>query len=80
MGVRGRVESSVLSTRDNEELTEMLSEIVRQFCPEANREVELALSQCFMKDMSVQKEEEEMREKIYCRWVDFVRAGKEQVL
>lgn len=80
LGVRGRVESSVLSTRDNEELTEMLSEIVRQVCPEANREVELALSQCFMKDMSVQKEEEEMREKIYCRWVDFVRAGKEQVL
>lgn len=30
--------------------------------------LKIALSQCFMKDMSTQQEEREMREKIYLNW------------
>lgn len=39
-------------------------------------EVILTLSQCFMKDMSVQEDESEIRRKLYKYWFDSVKEGE----
>lgn len=75
LGVRKRVEKSVISAQDNAELTSDLSKIVHQLIPESSAEVTLTLSQCFMKDMSVQEDESEMRKKLYKYWFDSVKEG-----
>lgn len=75
LGVRKRVEKSVISVSDNGELTSELRGIVRQLIPGADSEVVLTLSQCFMKDMSVQEDEAEMRRKLYKCWFDSVKEG-----
>lgn len=76
LGVRKRVEKCVLSASDNRELTNRLNNIIEQLLPESSVEVALTLSQCFMKDMSVQKDEVEMRQKIYKHWFDSVNEGR----
>ncbi|MEH2959208.1 DUF87 domain-containing protein [Candidatus Merdisoma sp. JLR.KK006] len=70
---RNRIENSVLSAHDNQELTEELEKIVLQMFPDAQKDVVLTLSQCFMKDMSLQKDENEIRRGIYKNWIDSVR-------
>lgn len=75
LGIHNRVEHSVLSAHDNQELTEVLEEMVLQIFPDAGREEILTLSQCFMKDMSVQKDENEIRQGIYKNWVDSVKGA-----
>ncbi len=73
LGVRKRVEKSVISAENNAELTSDLRKIVDQLIPEASGEVILTLSQCFMKDMSVQEDEADMRKKLYRYWFDSVK-------
>ena len=73
LNVRKNVEKCVLAASNNEELTDDLKQIVYQFMPEASNEVALTLSQCFMKDMSEQPDEPEIRIKIYKGWVDYVK-------
>ena len=75
LGVRTRVENCVLSATDDADLTSMLERIVKQFYPDASISTVLALSQAFMKDMSVQEEESEIRRKLYVKWVNFVKEG-----
>ena len=75
LGVRTRVENCVLSAADDSELTSMLERIVKQFFPDASNSKVLALSQAFMKDMSVQQEESEIRRKLYVKWVSFIKEG-----
>lgn len=75
LGVRMKVENCVLSSNDNKELTDELKNIVRQNIPEAANDVILTVSQCFMKDMSVQSDESETRQKLYRRWFDYVMEG-----
>lgn len=70
---RNRIENSVLSVHDNQELTEELKKIVIQIFPDAQKDVVLTLSQCFMKDVSLQKDENEIRRGIYKNWIDSVR-------
>lgn len=72
LGVRARVENCVLTVTDNIELTEMLARIVEQCVDSPSEELTIALSQCFMKDMSAQQEACETREKIYLNWVKSV--------
>lgn len=73
LDVRIKVENCVLTATSNEELTSMLENIVFQVSPGASRSKILAMSQCFMKDMSVQQEESEIRRKIYTRWIGYIR-------
>lgn len=73
LDVRIKVENCVLAATSNEELTSMLENIVFQVSPGASRSKILAMSQCFMKDMSVQQEESEIRRKIYTRWIGYIR-------
>lgn len=73
LDVRIKVENCVLTATSNEELTSMLEKIVFQVSPDASRSKILAMSQCFMKDMSVQQEESEIRRKIYTRWIGYIR-------
>lgn len=76
LGVRARVENSVLSAEDDTDLTVKLEKIVRQVSPDASKNKVLALSQCFMKDMSVQQEEADIRRKLYIKWVDYINEGR----
>lgn len=73
LGVRKRVEKNVISAGNNSELTASLKEIVNQLIPGASGEIVLTLSQCFMKDMSIQQDEDEMRQKLYKYWFDSVK-------
>ena len=73
LGVRNRVENYVLSVHDYEELTKMLENIIIQIFPKVDEKIIYALSQCFMKDMSVQKDEREFRESIYKHWINFMK-------
>lgn len=73
-GMEGRVEHCALSAKDDEELTEMLEKMVYQICPDASPMKTLELSRCFLKNIlngqQKEKEEQERRETIYCKWVD----------
>lgn len=73
LGVRAQVESLVSTSVNSAELTEKLARLVNQFVSQASEEVILALSQCLMKDISVQQEESEARERIYKQWIDDVK-------
>lgn len=76
LGVRARVENCVLSATDDADLTAMLDKIASQFYPDASRAKILALSQAFMKDMSVQQEETDIRSKLYAHWVNYIKGVK----
>jgi len=75
LGVRSQVESYASTVADNAELSKKLSNIVKQSAADASDEVVLAISQCFMKDLSVGQDEKEFRERIYKQWIDFVQDG-----
>lgn len=73
LNARAKVENCVLTAANDEELTGMLRKIVLQISPEASNEKSIVLSQCFMKDMSAQQEESEIRQKLYEKWVHFIK-------
>lgn len=73
LGVRAKVENCVLTAADDDELTNMLRKIVLQISPEASKAKIIALSQCFMKDMSTQEDESEIRQKLYVKWVNHIK-------
>jgi type III secretion system FlhB-like substrate exporter len=73
IGARSRVENCILTANTNDELSTMLQRIVEKCYPNAPEEVTLTLSQCLMKDMSVQHDEAEVRERLYMKWVDSIR-------
>lgn len=73
LGVRTKVENCVLTATDDDELTNMLRRIVLQISPEASKAKIIALSQCFMKDMSTQQDESEIRQKLYIKWVNHIK-------
>jgi hypothetical protein len=75
LGVRAQVENYVSIVADNIELTQRLSDIVKQSVADASDEVVLAISQCFMKDLSVGPDEKPFRERIYKQWIDFIQNG-----
>lgn len=71
--VRAKVENCVLTAIDDNELTDMLWKIVRELVDDPSEFLMIALSQCFMKDMSIQKNESETRQKIYTKWYNFIQ-------
>lgn len=73
LGVRAKVENCVLTAIDDNELTDMLWKIVRELVDDPSEFLMIALSQCFMKDMSIQKNESETRQKIYTKWYNFIQ-------
>lgn len=73
LDVRARIENCVLTAADDEELTTMLRKVVLQISPEASKAKVIALSQCFMKDMSTQQDESEIRAKLYVKWVNYIK-------
>mgnify|MGYP001076705856 CR=1 FL=1 len=73
IGARARVENCILTAKTNDELSSMLERIVEQCYPSAPEPVVLTLSQCLMKDMSIQQDEAAVREQLYMKWVDSVR-------
>lgn len=73
LGVKTKVENCVLTASDYDELTNMLRNIVLQISPEASHAKVIALSQCFMKDMSMQQDESEIRAKLYAKWMNHMK-------
>ncbi|MDY4079978.1 MAG: ATP-binding protein, partial [Clostridium sp.] len=74
LGVRSRVEKYILIANDYEELTKILKNIIIEMFPKMDdEEIIYTLSQCFMKDMSLQKDEQEIRKNIYKCWVGFIK-------
>ncbi len=73
LGARIKVENCVLTANSNEELTNMLEKIVLQISPEASDSKTLALIQCLMKDMSIQQEENDIRKKLYAKWINYIK-------
>lgn len=73
LGTRSRVEIIVRSAIDNLELTKKLYDVARPFVPSDSEQLLLPLCQCMMKDLSIQNDEQEQREKIFMQWVDSVR-------
>ena len=73
LGIRTKVENCVITASDYNELTNMLRKIILQISPEASKAKIIVLSQCFMKDMSTQKEESEIRQKIYWQWKNYIK-------
>lgn len=75
LGARAKVENCVLTASDTKELTDMLRKIVLRIFPGSSKAKVMALSQCFMKDMSTQQDENEVRAKIYLEWVTYIKKG-----
>lgn len=75
LNVRNQVESIVISSSNNIELTVELSKLLDKQFTKLSAEVKLTLVQCFMKDMSVQKGDSDIREKIYKYWFDSITEG-----
>lgn len=73
LGVRTQVENIVFTSTNNKELTEKLAALLNRFVSNLSEEVILTLSQCLMKEISVQQEESEVRERIYMQWIDYVK-------
>lgn len=73
LGVRTQVEHYVCTSANNSELTEKLSKLIKQYVPQSSEEVTLGICQCLMKEISVQQEEAEARERIYKQWIDDVK-------
>lgn len=73
LGVRDEVKNCVLTAADYDELTDMLRKIVLRISPEASKKKIIALSQCFMKDMSIQPDESDIRQKLYVKWTDYIK-------
>lgn len=79
LDVRKIVEEIVISAYDTAELTSDLRKLIHQFLPCSSEEVTLTVSQCLMKDMSIQEDEDSiMRKKIYIDWYDSVK--EEEIL
>lgn len=79
LDVRKIVEEIVISAYDTAELTSDLRKLIHQFLPCSSEEVTLTVSQCLMKDMSIQEDEDSItRKKIYIDWYDSVK--EEEIL
>ena len=79
LDVRKIVEEIVISAYDTAELTSDLRKLIHQFLPCSSEEVTLTVSQCLMKDMSIQEDEDSItRKKIYINWYDSVK--EEEIL
>lgn len=73
---RGSVEKAVVMSADNNELSLALADIVQKNIKDASKEIQLALGQCMLKDFTISLNETEARERIYCSWIDEVKAGE----
>lgn len=71
-GARGYVDNCIRTATDLEDLTEKLKRFVLQNVPEASESIIIALSQCLMKDMSIQQDEPEFRDKLYKQWFESI--------
>ena len=70
---RSQVEHNVLISQDYNELTDRLTTISRKYLPKASESSILTLNQCFMRDLSVGKDEAEERERLYMQWIDSMK-------
>ncbi|NBH13138.1 ATP-binding protein [Lachnospiraceae bacterium] len=72
LGLRARVDNYIVTAEDNQELTHKLAETINQIIDSPSEAATMVVSQCLMRDMSIQQEENEVREKIYLNWLQSV--------
>ena len=68
LGMRIRIENIVLNANDFQELSTELSKLTNEIIPDTSNEIKEAIAECLMKDMSMQKDEHNIREGIYNEW------------
>ena len=68
LGIRNRIENTVLNANDFSELSSELSNIASEVIPNSSVDIKAALTECLMKDMSMQADERNIREGIYNEW------------
>ncbi len=68
LGMRIRIENIVLNANDFKELSTELSKLTNEIIPDTSNEIKEAIAECLMKDMSMQKDEHNIREGIYNEW------------
>lgn len=68
IGLRTRIENIVLSSNDLSELSDELSNLMNETLPDTSNEVKDVITECLMKDMSLQSDERNIREGIYHEW------------
>lgn len=73
LNTREKVKEFVLCANDYQELTSKLDDLILGIFPNASADKRLALSHCFMKDMSTQSGEDDTRKAIYATWVKHIR-------
>lgn len=73
LGVRQQVENDALHSSDSADLTHKLTKTMKRFMPAASEEMTITILQCFMKDLSIQQGESEIRRRIYSQWFEFVK-------
>lgn len=78
-GARGYVDNCIRTATDHEDLTEKLKRFVLQNVPEAPEAIIIALSQCLMKDMSIQQDEPEFRDKLYKQWFEYISSCRRDI-
>ena len=70
---REKVKNCVLTSSTDSGLTNALKDLALQVLPNASNAEVMALSQCFMKDFSTQRDEKEIKTKLYLKWVHYVK-------
>ena len=78
-GARGYVDNCIRTATDHDDLTEKLKRFVLQNVPEAPESIIIALSQCLMKDMSIQQDEPEFRDKLYKQWFEYISSFRRDI-
>lgn len=68
IGIRTRIENIVLSSNDFVELSDELSRLMDEILPDALKNIKDVITECLMKDMSLQSDERNIREGIYHEW------------
>jgi uncharacterized membrane protein YedE/YeeE len=75
LDARTRTENAATASANNAELTENLANIVRNAMENCSSETCTFVSQCFLQDFRVGKDETETREKIYKKWFEEIAGG-----
>lgn len=77
--IRVEVEQCIVNAPDNQVLSNELCAIARRHANYLSDSGIAVLTQCFMKNMSCQSEDGELRLKLYKQWIYYVREGKDMI-
>lgn len=75
LNIRSQTEHCVATARNNHELTEKLTALIRETVPLVEKHTILTLCHCVLRDMAAAPDHTEVREKIYRSWYESAVEG-----